>query len=188
MVARMVRDHEAASSSLATPTIVGTDFTLFRRFLCLRQKNRHPLRCICSSFRIEPACAELRFGLFFRNPVIALGQKPGPKCRKGISGRFASSAPRQSTADACFTLKPTQSIVGAGFHARPALEEGKRRFARPNGARAVPAGSNTCGGGRYRAHRGKRRRNRPRRMGATTPPRQSRSRGASRTPPLTGGS
>ena len=38
--------------------------------------------------------------------------------------------------------------VGAGFHARPASVNGKRRAPVKNGARAVPAGSNTWGGGR----------------------------------------
>ena len=38
--------------------------------------------------------------------------------------------------------------VGAGFHARPASVYGLHRLARNNGARALPAKSNTLGSGR----------------------------------------
>ena len=57
-----------------------------------------------------------------------------------------------------------------------------------NGARAVPAGYVSLGGGRHRVRRGKRGCHWPRRPSAPTLPRRSRNRGASRTPPLTGDS
>ena len=44
--------------------------------------------------------------------------------------------------------QPTQPAVGEGFHARPALVKGRRRCARTNSARAVPAGLDTLGDGR----------------------------------------
>ena len=76
--------------------------------------------------------------------------------------------------------QPTQPpTVGAGFHARPASVEGRRRCTRNNGARAVPAGYDTLGGGRYRAHRINRRRKRSRRTSATSQPRRLRKARAS---------
>ena len=45
-------------------------------------------------------------------------------------------------------LKPPTHAVGEGFHALPALVEGRRGCARKNGARAVPARLDTLGGGR----------------------------------------
>ena len=84
--------------------------------------------------------------------------------------------------------------VRGGVLDAPRSVDGRRRFyaptnlrARTNGARAVPAGFHTLGGGCHRAHRINRGCNRPRRPSAPTPPRQSRNHGASRTPPLTGG-
>ena len=63
--------------------------------------------------------------------------------------------------------------VGAGFHARPASDDGLPRFARDNGARAVPAILHTLGSKRYRAHRIKRGCNRSRQTAASNAPRQS---------------
>ena len=51
------------------------------------------------------------------------------------------------------TLPVNPRTVGAGFHARPAWDEGHRGCVCNNGARAVPAGLHTLGGGGRRAHR-----------------------------------
>ena len=66
---------------------------------------------------------------------------------------------------------PPLRRVGSGRGAATSVH--RRRHEK--GARAVPAGSNTCGGGRHRACRIKRGCNRPRQTSATGQPRQTRN-------------
>ena len=74
-----------------------------------------------------------------------------------------------------------------GLPRPPGVGERKTSDARKNGARAVPAGLDAWGSRRRRTHRGWRGCGRPRLTSASTAPRQSHDRGASRTPPLTAG-
>ena len=112
-------------------------------------------------------------------------KKPAPS--------FLANSPRKNK-DARPDKRPTQGAsrtpptrVGA----RRTLRDVRQRMWLPtptNGARAVPAGSNTWGDGRRRERRGKRGYSWSCRTDASNAARRSHDRGASRTPPLTGGS
>ena len=84
------------------------------------------------------------------------GPRPRPGLKKRKIPRHAGnfilrSCVRRTTAGVSSAPKPSQYAVGEGFHARPAPVDGSPVR---NGARAVPAGYDTWGGGRYCAHRG----------------------------------
>ena len=61
MVARLNGVQEAAGSNPVTRTTSEQISLCSDVFLCLRQKRRHPLRYICSSFQNRTRCAGLRF-------------------------------------------------------------------------------------------------------------------------------
>ena len=87
------------------------------------------------------------------------------------------------------TSQPTQPpTVGAYLPRPPGVGERTTSDTRTKWCAGCARGIGCVGGRRHRARRINRGCNRPRRPSATTPPRQSRDRGASGTPPLTGGS
>ena len=172
MVARMVRDHEAASSSLATPTInqARNAFTAFRAVLHLPPvigrrptsvSRRHPSTHRRGGLPRPPGLGERTTWV---RPLPYTHQRMSRTHRRGRRPR-----------------RPLRRMTDDGGCTRPPTSAPAR-----NGARAVPAGLDAWGNKRRRVRRIKRGYNRPRRTSATTPPRQYRSRGASRTPPLTG--